>query len=406
MHAGPLLWTAIAAALLAACSRAPTPEDAAAPNADADGARATAATAAVADAAPADAQAYYDRLVAEHGEDLSECPAAEEARPEACAADGPAASTAAAPRRVLLMLDASGSMAAREGGATKLAVAQDALLSFAAQVPADAQVGLRVYGHRGSNREADKAVSCRGTELVRAFAPYEQAGFASAVRSFQPRGFTPIAASLQAAAQDFAKAGATDAGNVVYLVSDGIETCGGDPTAAARALNASDVRVVVNVIGFDVDAQAERQLRAVAEAGGGQYVGARGADELRRALSERLGAAVTRFNCETGAQVRAFSRTAGTQTKRFNCLAGKATREFNAVSGAATNDFNAGRATRDQYDYAREQAQRKYEATREPAQAAYEQARSGAQDRYESGMERSRGEYEDARESVEAARER
>lgn len=403
MRAGPLLWTSIAAALLAACSRAPAPADGASASAPGDRAAATAAPAA-GSSPSADAQAYYDALVATHGEDLSECPAAQEARPEACTPEG--APAAAASRRVLLMLDASGSMAARERAGTKLAAAQDALLSFAAQVPADAQVGLRVYGHRGSNREADKAVSCRGTELVRAFAPYEQAGFERAVRSFQPRGFTPIAASLQAAAQDFDKAGATDVGNVVYLVSDGIETCGGDPAAAARALHGSGTRVVVNVIGFDVDAQAERQLRGVAEAGGGEYVAARSAADLQQVLNQRFGDALRRYNCEAGAQTRAFNRGAGSQTARFNCLAGKATREFNAVSGAALRDLNADRVTRAQYEYAVAQARRKQEATTAPAKASYESAGASARARYEAGAERARSEYEDARDAVDAARER
>lgn len=406
MHAGALLSTAIAAALCVGCSRTPTPPAAVdAANAHAAGQRpASAASTAAAGEATADAQAYYARLVAEHGEDLSECPAAETARPEACAGGG--AEAAAAPRRVLLMLDASGSMAAREGGTTKLAAAQDALVSFAAQVPADAQLGLRVYGHRGSNREADKAASCRGTELVHAFSPYAQAGFETAVRSFQPRGFTPIAASLQAAAQDFAKAGATEAGNVVYLVSDGIETCGGDPAAAARALHASNVRVVVNVIGFDLDAQAERQLRSVAEAGGGQYVAARSAADLQRVFNQRFGAALRRYNCESGAQLRAFNRTSGTNLKRTNCLSGKALREYNAVSGAALRDLNADRATRAQYDYATEQARRKREATTAPAQATYESAAAEARDRYETDDAATRQQYESDRAAAESARPR
>ena len=47
-----------------------------------------------------------------------------------------------------------------------------------------------------------------------------------------PRGQTPLTYSLEQAAQDF---GATsDEERVIILVSDGEETCGGDPAAAAR----------------------------------------------------------------------------------------------------------------------------------------------------------------------------
>lgn len=404
MRLHPLSTAILAAALLGACTRTASPGTEATAR-DAGGADPTASEAAATSVeASRDARDYYAALVAEHGEDLSQCPPAEDARAAACAAGG--APAAAAPRRVLLMLDASGSMAARDGGATKLAAAQDALLAYARKIEGDAQVALRVYGHRGSNREADKAVSCRGTELVRPFAPRDATAFETAVRSFQPRGFTPIAASLQAAAQDFARGGASDAGNVVYLVSDGIETCGGDPAAAARALHASDIRVVVNVIGFDVDAQAERQLRTVADAGGGEYVPARNAADLQQVFNQRFGAALRRYNCESGEQLRAYNRTSGTHLKRYNCLTGKALREYNAVSGAALRDLNADRATRVQYEYATAQAQRKRDETEAPAKAAYEAASGAARTRYDAGSERSRAQYEADRAAAEAARDR
>ncbi len=403
MPARLLLSSILAATLLGACTRTPSPgtDEAsdAAQGRDSVTARSQPASGGVATREQTD---YYAALVAKHGEDLSECPPADNASADACAAgDTP---DAAPPRRVLLMLDASGSMAARQGGATKLAAAQDALLDFVRRLEGDAQVALRVYGHRGSNREADKAASCRGTELVQPFAARDVAGFETAVRSFQPRGFTPIAASLQAAAQDFARGDANASGNVVYLVSDGIETCDGDPAAAAGALNASDIRVVVNVIGFDVDAQAENQLRGVAESGGGEYLEARNGADLTRVFNERMSALTARFNCRMGEQTRAFNRTVGTNTARFNCLTGKATREFNAVTGAANSDFNADRATRAQYDYAQEQARRKREAIIEPAKSTYETVTESATEGYRDTTDDARKDYEGERDAANAER--
>jgi D-amino-acid dehydrogenase/Ca-activated chloride channel family protein len=59
--------------------------------------------------------------------------------------------------------------------------------------------------------------------------------------------------------------------NIVYVVSDGVETCGGDPVEAAKALNQSDIQAVVNIIGFDVDDAGQKALKAVADAGKGTY---------------------------------------------------------------------------------------------------------------------------------------
>ncbi len=377
-NARHLLALVIAACLSAGCSRSDTADTAASP-ATPD------ASAAAATDDPA-LRSYYDGLVATHGEDIATCPQAESPDAQACA-DDTVAGMPTAPRRVLLMLDASGSMAGRQGGETKLVIAQDALLDLARRIEGDAQVALRVYGHRGGNREQDKPESCRATELVQPFAPRDPAAFEIAVRAFQPSGFTPIAASLQAAARDFADGGANADGNVVYLVSDGIETCDGDPVAAARALQASDIGVVVNVIGFDVDAQAEQQLRGVAEAGGGEYLAARNRDDLTALFNRRLAAISARFNCRIGAASTAYNRTVGTHAERYNCLVDKASTEFNAIVSATSADYNAGRATSEQRSYANDQASAKRDGIIEPAKAERDAAVSRSSNARDAGVD-------------------
>lgn len=379
-NAIPLLALAIATCLSAGCSRSGDVDTAASPAQPASPSTGDAAA-----AAPA-LRSYYDGLVATHGEDIAACPQAQSPDAQACA-DSEVAGLPAAPRRVLLMLDASGSMAGRQGGETKLAIAQDALLDFARRVEGDAQVALRVYGHRGGNRDQDKPVSCRATELVQPFAPHDATAFEAAVRGFQPSGFTPIAASLQAAARDFADGGANAEGNVVYLVSDGIETCDGDPVAAARALQAADIGVVVNVIGFDVDAQAERQLRGVAEAGGGEYLAAENRGDLTALFNRRLAAISARFNCRVGAASTAFNRTVSTHAERYNCLVSKASKEFNAIVAATAADYNAGRATSEQRSYANDQASAKREGIIEPAKAERDAAVSRSSGARDAGVE-------------------
>lgn len=309
---------------------------------------------------------YYAGLVATHGEDIATCPQAESAGARACA-KSEITGMPPAPRRVLLMLDASGSMAGRQNGQTKLVIAQDALVDFATRLEGDAQVALRVYGHRGGNREQDKAESCRASDLLQPFAPRDPAAFETAVRSFQPSGFTPIASSLDAAAHDFADGGANAQGNVIYLVSDGVETCDGDPVAAARALRASGIGVVVNVIGFDVDAAAERQLRSVADAGGGDYLSARSRKDVVDLFNRRLAAINARFNCRVRTASDAYNRTVKTNAERYNCIVRKAGSEFNAIVAAATADAKAGRATQAQRSYAMEQASAKRDGIVEPA---------------------------------------
>jgi len=71
-----------------------------------------------------------------------------------------------------LILDASGSMAGAVGGQSKLSIAQQSLTEFIGRLPGKgANVALRVYGHKGSNKKSDREVSCQGTELIYPFQP-------------------------------------------------------------------------------------------------------------------------------------------------------------------------------------------------------------------------------------------
>ena len=79
----------------------------------------------------------------------------------------------------------------------------------------------------------------------------------------------------------------------MVLVTDGLESCGGDPVAAARALQA-DGPIPVHVIGFGLGEPGDEDpasLRAIAEVSGGKYLTARSPEELRRALSASVGTA-------------------------------------------------------------------------------------------------------------------
>lgn len=289
----------------------------------------------------AEAKVYYERLVAQYGQDYAACGPSERTLPKECdaAKDIPGAGPGTR-SNVLLMLDASGSMAARIGGETKMAAAQDALIAFTRELSDSADVALRVYGHTGNNQQSGKAASCAGSELLYPFQKLDAGKFETAIRSFRPTGWTPIATSLDAAAQDFAKAPSRDGANVVYVVSDGIETCDADPVQAARKLHESDIDVVVNVIGFDVDAEAARQLEAVAKAGGGEYLTANSRGDLSRIFSERLHEATKRYSCELFEQTSAYSGTLISQTSRYSCLLDKATREYSAILNHASNEYS------------------------------------------------------------------
>ena len=111
----------------------------------------------------------------------------------------------------------------------------------------------------------------------------------ASVDGAKAQGYTPIAYSLGQAAGDFS---ADAKERVIVLVSDGKETCQGDPLVAAKALAAKGI--TVHTVGFVVDTAARGQLQAIAQATGGTYFDAPVGPELPDTLKSALNACKTR----------------------------------------------------------------------------------------------------------------
>ncbi|MFD1428270.1 VWA domain-containing protein [Kroppenstedtia sanguinis] len=191
------------------------------------------------------------------------------------------------PLHVSILLDASGSMAGQVDGGMKMNLAKAAVDRFASSLPENAKVSLWVYGHKGSNSKKDKAVSCKSTEEVYPLGNYQEKKFSQSLDRFQATGWTPIAASMKAAREEIEKGPDQNATEMLYIVSDGVETCGGDPVAEAKKLKQSQIQAVVNIIGFDVDDAGQQALQKVAEAGGGEYETVESEQDLRSYFDEQ-----------------------------------------------------------------------------------------------------------------------
>ncbi|SET33883.1 Ca-activated chloride channel family protein [Oceanobacillus limi] len=187
---------------------------------------------------------------------------------------------------VLIILDVSGSMANMMDGSTMMDIAKNSIREFTSTLPEEANVGLRVYGHEGKRTEKTKEESCELTELVYDIQPLESSRFSQIIDPFEPTGWTPIALSLEEAKKDFEAFPGAENTNLVYVVSDGAETCGGDPVRVAEELTESDIQPIINVIGFNVDMDGQSHLREIAEAGGGLYTDAGNEDQLNEAFEQ------------------------------------------------------------------------------------------------------------------------
>jgi Mg-chelatase subunit ChlD len=178
-----------------------------------------------------------------------------------------------------IVLDCSGSMSERtRDGQSKMAEAKRVVSDLIARLPEKLRVALIVYGY-------DRELNCQAVKVARELAELDASGRAelgSMVAALQPLGGTPIALALECAGRELAR---NDAYCGLVLISDGKETCGGDPAAVAAGLAGKlKLSFGVNVIGFDVQADERAALADVARAGKGRYYNAQTVAELNRAL--------------------------------------------------------------------------------------------------------------------------
>ena len=182
---------------------------------------------------------------------------------------------------IIIILDSSGSMIETVSGEQKIQIAKDVISNFVkGNLPERTKIGLMVYGHKGSNSVSQKSLSCSGIEMIYPLSKLNTSSFTTAVNSFKATGWTPIAGSLEKAKEVFSQYDGETNSNLVYLISDGIETCDGDPVSVAKELNQSNIKAIINIVGFNVDNQAQQQLQAVSAAGGGEYYKANTSEEM------------------------------------------------------------------------------------------------------------------------------
>lgn len=178
-------------------------------------------------------------------------------------------------RSTILVLDASGSMWAQlPEGRARIEVARDVLSDFlAARDPAQ-PLGVVAYGHTRSG-------DCSDIGTIAPVEVQDASALGQRVRAVMPRGKTPLADALRHAASEIP---ATAEEADIVLVTDGLETCGGDPCAVAAELAAQGIPIRAHVVGFGLTEGEVRQIACVAEETGGMVLATQSGAELSEAL--------------------------------------------------------------------------------------------------------------------------
>jgi len=194
---------------------------------------------------------------------------------------------------VMLVFDASGSMAGNGWGygsenpkaATRIEKVRSALTKILPRATRFRRVGLITYGpgpYQQCNVQLDLWPTANASGPI-----------LSTVNGLTPGGQTPLSDAVARAAEvlDYrAKPG------VIVVLTDGEETCGGNPCALGKQLRAEALQLTVHVIGLRVKGGSswtgENSIvdtRCLAEQTGGLYIKVDTEEELTAALDKTLG---------------------------------------------------------------------------------------------------------------------
>jgi Ca-activated chloride channel family protein len=176
--------------------------------------------------------------------------------------------------KTIMILDASGSMWGQVDGKNKIVIARDVIKDLVGDWKKENHLGLITYGHR-------KKGDCQDIEQLIPVGEVDSAAFIKKVNDLNPKGKTPLTASIQKAAEilKYEEEAAT-----IILVTDGLETCDANPCAVSESLEKKGIHFTAHVVAFDLTEDEKQTLKCIADNTGGMFLSASNAGELQKAL--------------------------------------------------------------------------------------------------------------------------
>ncbi len=219
--------------------------------------------------------------------------------------------------RILFVFDASESMAEHWQSDTKYRTAVKVLSGIldSLQGNKNLELGLRVYGPKRA-----PGPDCEASFIMVPFGTDNFLSIKSVLGGLSPGGTTPIAFSLEQAASDFTPC--ISCRNVVILITDGLEACGGDPCQVSKSLQQKGIFLRPFIVGIGEDILTQFNCM-------GNYFNAANEKDYKRALETIV---ATTFK-EASAQINLLDRLGNpTQTDVHVTL-------YNTVTGTAAYSF-------------------------------------------------------------------
>ena len=115
----------------------------------------------------------------------------------------------------------------------------------------------------------------------------ERGALVGEINALAPKQGTPLADAIRRAGT----VASDSAPSMLVIVSDGGDSCGGDPCAVARSVKAAKPNVTINVIDLSESPKDRQVLQCIASAGGGRLLSPGDPLDMNRKMREAAGAA-------------------------------------------------------------------------------------------------------------------
>ncbi|EMN51194.1 von Willebrand factor type A domain protein [Leptospira interrogans str. L1207] len=158
----------------------------------------------------------------------------------------------------LFIIDASGSMNEYLGIYQKIHLAKKHVSHYISTLPQETEIGFLAYGNR--------LPGCSSSRLYQPLEMGNHDTFKNRLFSLTPSGATPLAESIRIAGTLISQ---RKKETEIILVTDGIESCYGDPKKELQALKQKGIPFQFHVLGLK--SHEELQMKILTEEGNGKY---------------------------------------------------------------------------------------------------------------------------------------
>jgi len=174
---------------------------------------------------------------------------------------------------IILILDCSASMNKIIGPVRKIDIAKKTVETIVSDIAGyshdvgSIKVGLRVFGSKFFKWKKN----CDDTSMEIPLAEIEKTKIPilAKVNGIMAKGQSALSITMEELRQDFPDD--DEQSNFIVVISDGDESCGGDPCAQTKKLVDNSKGVSVSTLGVETDKAGLDNLNCMAEAGNGRY---------------------------------------------------------------------------------------------------------------------------------------